>query len=795
MKIPARARLGILLVLCLAGASAALAGEGPSTAEGEATFGPQWFASEDPNDSAKFGEYREVPNGFVLEQFLFSWTPGPGYFLDLAARDVSQLDQRIALDLGKLDLWSFTFNWAENPRRWTDHATQLFKDQGSGVFTLNDTFQGAVQAAPASADTTPADGQWDTGTKGALIKSAIQTSASPVFVGYQRQTGSLGAQFTPTRNWTFRFDAERERRGGTTPQSLGMYFSLAPAEAAAPVDFKTDFASVNAEYARDRWNVGAQVLVSEFQTGIESILWDDQLYLTDTAVNADTAYPARGRLTPWSNSDLWKWVVHGGVSFAGHSRLDATYSRSETTQDDPFLPMTTNTLLSPAALPAQSLDGKYESNLGAVTLSSRPLKWMRFKAWYRDYTYDNRTPSLVFTDYVMTDYQFPLCGNANACGATTNRISRRNLPYGYEKTNFGAVAGFTPWKWMDATVGYERETLDRNIAAVKSSDEDIVKLTLDFDLNNWFAARATLRHQERRADHYDAEYNLESFPIGEAYVAAANEGMRRFIWTDRDRDSGSLLVEVSPGPAWSIFAEATYAKDDYFDPATGRKVGGSEVVSEDRNFDTVPETYTLLLAGRTDDKTTSYTLGGTYVPSRRFDLFADYTWETTEFGMSSRYRTPTGGIGTDNPLDDWSSDARDTYDTANLGFDATLTKDGKWRLTGLLSRSVGKGDIRTDFVAGGNASSDTTLTRFPQMKTTLSLAQLALKRAIKDNLDVSLRYWYEKWDEDNFASDRMQPYMGDPGNDAGSQGAVFLGMDFANYTNHILGFMVHYAFR
>ncbi len=62
-------------------------------------------------------------------------------------------------------------------------------------------------------------------------------------------------------------------------------------------------------------------------------------------------------------------------------------------------------------------------------------------------------------------------------------------------------------------------------------------------------------------------------------------------------------------------------------------------------------------------------------------------------------------------------------------------------------------------------------------------------------MDYALSYWYESWEEDNFASDFMEPYMGDPGNDPGSVHAIFLGMDFRDYTNHIPSFLVRYRFR
>jgi hypothetical protein len=312
---------------------------------------------------------------------------------------------------------------------------------------------------------------------------------------------------------------------------------------------------------------------------------------------------------------------------------------------------------------------------------------------------------------------------------------------------------------------------------------------------DWLLVRTTARRQERRAEEYEAHYYEDSFPNGETYVAAFNEGTRRFIWTDRDRDAYSLLVEATPTSKFSIYGEAIYSKDDYLDPATGRKIGGSYTIMEDRNFDAVDETYTILLAGRKGDRVTSYTLGTAVSPTTRINVYADYTWETSEYGLESRYRAPSAaptGVGSDNPLDDWGSDAKDRYNTATLGFDAALTKQGEWRLVGSASRSIGKGDLETHFVPGGAASSDTTLTAFPQLETTLTIARLTLTHFIRKDLDYGLRYWYESWDESNWASDLMQPYMGDPTNDPGSVHGVYLGMDFTNYTNHVLSFLVRY---
>lgn len=800
MTIQRRFGFGILIALCLSFIAPARADDAASkdasATSGDIVVGGQGV-DQAPPDSAKFYEYRDVPSGFVAERLRLIWTPKAGFFFDIDASDISQKDARGSVKFGKVDLWKGTITWLDNPRRWGDGTRTLYANQGGGLFTLDDSLQSAVQAAGANVDVAPADGLWDAGTKGALIKNAIDQSAQDVFVGYQRRTAGLGFSFTPTRHWTFDWSASRERRNGTNPQPLGMYFALSPSEVAAPVDFTTNWETVRAEYDRKNWNVGMQLLASQFDTGYKSLTWDNQLYLADQTVSGSLqSAPGRSRLTLGTDNTMAQAVVYGGVNLPRHTRIDATISSSQTKQDDPLLPMTSNAnlaaLLSP--LPATSFDGKQTYSLVNVRVSSRPLDWFRWSAWGRQYEMKNESPSLTFAEYVQTDYAIPLCSNANACGATTNRIQRRTLPYSYEKDNYGVQGGFKPTRWFDAAVSYEIQDMKREFSAVESSKEDIYKVALDFDLNDWLTIRATTRRLTRRADAYDATYNEASFPIGEQFVAAANEGERRFIWTDRDRDESSLYIEFTPTSKVSIYAEGTYAKDKYFDPDTGKPIGASFTLLEDRNFDTVLESYTILLAGRTNDKNTTATLGVAATPTPRFNLYADYTWEEFSYRLASRYRTPVANIGSDNPLDNWGSDAEDRYTTASLGFNIDLNKKASWKLAANGSRSEGKGDISTDFVPGGNASGDTTLTQFPRLTTTLTIATLDLTHRIRQNLDYTLRYWYESWQEDNWAGDQMRSYMGDPGNDPGSATSIYLGMDFKNYTYNVLSFMLRYRF-
>lgn len=791
---------GFLVLLSLALVAPSLRAQEADQVEGEVTFGPQYFVDEDNPGAAKFEEYRDVPNGVVAERLVFSWTPKPRFYFDVDAYDLTQRDQRIGVEFGNTDVWRGTIRWTENRRLWTDQAFTLFTNQGGGVFTLEDSFQSAVQAGTTPNTDANADLIWDAGTKGRVVQLGVAAGAQEVFIGHERRNGGVGFEFTPTRSWTFSITGNRERRDGTTPQTLGMFFTLAPAEVAAPYDFRTDWVTGAVEYSSRRLNVGAQVTASTFETAFKSLTWDNQLFLNDTAVSANVANPSRGRMLLGADNHWARVSLFGGLNLPGRTRIDASFSRIETTQDDAFLPMTINSELSPAALPATSYDGKHDTTAGQIRVSSRPSKDFRWSAWVKSFELKNESPGLSFADYVQTDYQFPLCGNLNVCDANGNgmlddRIARRSLPYGYERRNAGFSLGYTPGSWFVGTLSFERESMEREFSAVKNSDEDIYKLALDFDVGARFGIRTTFRHQERRADEYETHYFEDSFPIGEPAEAAFNEGMRRFYWTDRDRDAAGLLVDWTPHEKFSLYVETTRQDDDYFDPETGQDLGTSFSVMEDRiaPFGT-PETYDILLAGRTKDKTTTYTLGVALSPTERFNLYADYAWEKWEYGLETRFRNVSGGVGTDDPLDNWGSDTEDEYATASLGFEAGLTKDAKWRLRLDASRSEGIGNIETHFVPGGAASGNTSLTEFPELKTTLTLAVAALTHVIRPNLDYSLRYWYESWEESNFASDFNEPYMGAPDQDTSMAQALFLGLDFRDYTNHILSFVLRYRY-
>src|SRR5262245_6584355 len=216
-KIPAALGFATIAILMLAAGPAARAADEDDTIEWDAVLGGQ-FVSQDPTDSAKFEEFRDVPNGLVFQFLDFTWRPAARDYFSFQAVDVTQEDQQVHFTGGRQDLFKVWGRWVENPRHWTDHSKMLYTDRGNGNFALENTLQSAVRAAPASVDT-DLDGRWDPGTKGALIRSGIGNGAQEVDTGWHRTMGSGGVLFNPIREVTLGLQADRDRRTGTIPTS------------------------------------------------------------------------------------------------------------------------------------------------------------------------------------------------------------------------------------------------------------------------------------------------------------------------------------------------------------------------------------------------------------------------------------------------------------------------------------------------------------------------------------------------------------------------------------------------
>jgi hypothetical protein len=479
------------------------------------------------------------------------------------------------------------------------------------------------------------------------------------------------------------------------------------------------------------------------------------------------------------DNQLRRWTVHGSFNLPRHTRITALISHGTTTQDDRLHPYTVSTeptfmidlatMLGGFSLPS-NIDGRHDTNVYDFKVVSRPVDWLTLKAFWKEYDYRNKTKSITMPGYVVGDHNF---GD-----------SRRNLPYDYDRTTWGAGAKARPLDWLSFGLDYSMENMKRNWANVTDSDEDTLKATLDLDVTDWLFLRAMGKWQERDTHSYDSHYNQPSFPLDPLYEYE-NFGMRRFYQTDRDRDSYSLMIQVTPVEQFEIYGELTFAENDY---------GMPKLHHWDPPY-TLGETSEGPHHGLLKDENSSWTVGVSFMPDQRFSGWVDYTHEKTKHDVASRERRHDSPVQprANDPDSEWWSHTSERYKTITAGFDTELVKDTV-DLNVSLSHTRGRGYINTDWIPGGvsGATGDPSNDwgDWATTKDDLTMAQIFLDWHLRSNLDTGFRYTYEDWDGEDWQIDAMQPYMGYTGDSTG----IYLGANWEDYTNHIVSLLVHYSF-
>ncbi|MBL8144604.1 MAG: MtrB/PioB family outer membrane beta-barrel protein [Acidobacteria bacterium] len=750
---------------------------------GEVTVGVRSFLGGDA-PTAKYEQFREVPAGLTLEAFSLSWKPPGGWWVVVEGRDAAQRDQRYLFSLGKSDRWQALLRSIENPRRFMDDAVRVYGGSG-GLFTLPAALRAEIAAAPAGSPSTP-------GTNAALLRDFVLAAGGPLDVSYQRKLKDGGFEFTPGRRWTLRVGAEHERREGSLPQS----FVGASTEAAAPIDFTTNTATAGAEYADEQLSLAVHGVVSRFSNGYPALVFD----VPTSAVDADKS-PSRGRVNTSPDGGFRQVGLLGSLRLPLHSRLHGSLSLGEARQDEPFLPFTINSALTPAgidfnrdgsadqrdkpdqlsALPRSSLAGRYDTSLAQLRLASRPVEAFRVKAWWRRHGRDDQTPPFTSSGYVLQDQ-------------TTFAQSRQRLGYDFVRTNAGLEARVEVADWLEAAGGYEREGWTRHDAAVGHTGEDLYRVGVDIGPGSALLLRGSYRWRRRRAGQFDGEYFDAAYaPKGYPDVARHNPGSRPFYWSDRDRNELSVSIDWSPLSRLDLFAEGIQSRSSYFDSNTHAPIGSHYTLAQDRNRDGTDETYPILLAGRDADRKESLVLGGVVRPSPAWSLSLDYTWETSRVSLASRYRNLVAGVMSDDPADNWTSVMSDHDQTLTLAFHG---EHGPTRLSGALARSRARGEVLNTPAPGGNPLGNgvdpagVTWTVFPPVVTVLTAASVTAEHRVLSNLAAGLELSYERWSNDDWAFNQLGPYMGGDDQDPGSRLWFLLGGRYRGYRVRSLLFFI-----
>ncbi len=550
----------------------------------------------------------------------------------------------------------------------------------------------------------------------------------------KRERIGAGVSFTPKERWQFDIDASHETKKGVNGTGsvlgsggAGLIGNSAITFLPSPVDYETDKVNAKMFYSADNGELELAYHASLFNNANKALTWANPFAPT-------TSF---GRMSLAPDNEFHQLSLNGGYNLPYRSRLTGVFSMGRMTQNDDFLPYSVDSTT--AELPRTSLDGEAWLTTAQLKLSSVPMTKLRLNAELRYNERDNETPVSTY-NYVVID-----------SGQTA---TAQNAPYSYENSRFNLNANYRFNALSSLRGGYKYNKMKRQNSQREKTEE-----------NTLFA-----KWKVKPVSQVDVElYGEAGSRDGSDFVIppGTNPALRKYNLADRDRTMVGAAVDYMATEKLYLHARADYNKDDYTNTVIGLTEATRPVVTLDFNYQV-----------RDNISTYGY-----------------YTYETIESsqnGASVIVAAPPGpgtpgGPGAPPTATtptgvNWQADFEDVFDTIGVG--AEWSNLGRWDIGAdiVYSQSTGKINMK-DLVNPGTES------QYPDNKTELTSIKLWTDYNRSKQMVYRLSYWYEKYNEDNWAIDGWLPY--DP---AAVQNTLLFGNQTLDYDVHVVTVSASYRY-
>jgi MtrB/PioB family decaheme-associated outer membrane protein len=703
--------------------------------------------------TSKYNEYRDIRNGFFVPRFNMSFDDvlGSKNYFTMKSSSSFYHDQSYLATFGDYGKFKVQLRYDQIPHTFSNTTRMLSTQTAPGVYTFPSTIRQALQnAAPTAIQS--------------LLATQVAQGMPSITPGLERKAGSGSVSYNFTENWSMNALFSRENEVGSRP--IGLLFNSSPSASATagaglelpePIDYWTNNLKVGTEYARKDWGIQIGYRGSFFENNISTLTFDNPFrYNAENVTN-----PLIGRMDLYPDNKAYNFDFAGTFAVAKHVRFIAAISPGWQSQNDKFLPYTSNGTTvgcgtatgacnTTASLPAQSLEGKRQTLAVNTTLVAKPYKKVELKAIYRQYDFNNNTPVRSF-QVVM--------GDSAAVGAGGEYV-----PWGYNKKNIELSGSYFIGKMSSFKAGYEGEIFDRTNRDVAHSMEHTFFTAFDLVPHKDVLFRLSYRHSDRQPEEYLDEES-ENFT---GLFPADRPEARRFDEAARLRDRADILVQYDPTDRLSLSGSFGTVQDNY------NRRGGVNSATP-LNFVT-GQSYQYYAYGMLKDISYNYNFDANYAATQAVNVFAEYSRERYNRQMASRYRSPggtlapdcsTSGRACDSANNDWASSTRDFVDTYSGGFDFNFGKK-TWLTTyytlaagkgNVLSRALGNPTITTGpdkfILTGTNAAYD-----YPETVNRSHEVGAILKFKLSKNVTPKFEYRYQQFDNRDYQTGSMTPYMG-----------------------------------
>jgi MtrB/PioB family decaheme-associated outer membrane protein len=662
-------------------------------------------------DPARFQRYRDLGDGGFVDVLRHQGERN-GWHYSAGADHIGRRDQRYFANLERPGRVRVQFEWDQIPLLISEDTRTLYDDESDGVLRMDD----AIQAAT-----------------GGQVRNLIPflDGARQFRSGSRRDTARLRAWFAPREDLDVRVNFSTAHREGNMPFGGGFGFGLA-VELPAPIDHRTTDLSTDLEWSNGRAMAGGGYAVSWFSNAVPTVTWDHPLVLID-APNASS----QGRMTLWPDSTYHVVNTRGFVRLPGRSRVSAFLSLGTMRQDEPLLPHTINTAITPVIPLARETADAEARTVGAnLALTTRPWRRVAIDARYRLSDFDNRTP------------HFPLAGRV-AYDTSANRTpSAGPEPFSTRRHNTDVEVTFMPAGLPTFRAGWRGEYAERTFRIFENTAENLLRLSMDAVGYARFSVRALYEVGVRSGSGFDLHV-LEA--VGE------QPGMRHFDVAERDRQRVTVQATYSPRDWLGLNSSVAVGKDDF---------------SRDGEF------------GLRDNSHQVYTAGFTVVPHDRANVDVSYGFESYSAFSTSRQANP--GAQFTDPARNWGTDADDRVHTFMAAADLVRPfPNTDLRLSYDYSRA------RATYVYQVGVVTDRTLpevsppipalappTQLPPVTNQWQRATADARYHFTERLALGVSYWLDDYEVEDFALANPRIAVND------LPGALLLGYRYRPYTAH-----------
>ena len=656
-------------------------------------------------DAARYQRFRDLRDGPVLDLLRYARGTDAWQF-DAAFDHVGYRDQRYLAQYTWFGKAQVTAEWNQIPLFYSADTRTAYVQESTGVLRLPDSLQGAIQ-------------------DGTSTVAAVGEAGLPFELRQRRDIADTRLRYDLSPQTMLHVGVTSTAKTGQQPWAASFGFS-AVNEVALPLDQRTNDVNAGLEWSNERGLVRVAYDGSFFSNDASTLVFDNALRLTDTTNSR--AYVAgngtsQGRMSISPDSTAHTISGMGAISLPGRSRAHAYVSLGTWSQNDPLLPFTINTALSPIALPRATAEA--EARIAAVNLgiNSRPVRDLWLNARYRLYDFDNQTPHFGITDFVRFDQTL------------TQSATGGSEPFGYRRQFLDLDASVTKLRFVALRAGYGLEQDHRSFRFLDQTTEHTLRASVDSTGLSLVSVRGLYEYSKRTGEGFDEEAFSD---IGE------QSSLRQFDISDRNRQRLSTTLQVVPTAQVGLTAQIGIGRD------------------------TRPDA----LFGLQDNNHQFYNVSVDLTPVE--SVLAGLTYGREQYDSLQQSRQANPGPQFDDPTRDWSTDASERVDTVS-GTIALPHVVPKANVS--LGYDYTRSHARYVYLLAAN-STLTPPEQLPLIRNVQHRSEAEVTYDLSERLAIGLTYWYDRYEVDDFATDALtSPYAYD------GRG-IFLGYLYRDYTAH-----------